>query len=194
MSNFACTWVHVWRRQTISLGEISLLFLNLDMVLKISYHLQESSPSFDKVNELEYLWWKLKESKLTFQAMLLLLSPSLDHNIPNLVEPLCNEGPRDWQLKYLCYNKVLLYQGSFLYIFYYWALKIVHYTNRGLYYNRSLLYRGSRCRIIVKNMLQYIRRVCSKVQWYTMKKTTILTFCTFYFLYFLFFKMGIKAF
>ena len=37
------------------LDEISLLLLNLDMVLKISYHLQESSPSFDKVNELEYL-------------------------------------------------------------------------------------------------------------------------------------------
>ena len=48
------------------LDEISLLLLNLDIVLKISYHLQESSPSFDKVNELEYLWWKLKESKLTF--------------------------------------------------------------------------------------------------------------------------------
>ena len=37
------------------LDEISLLFLNLDMVLKISYYLQESSPSFDKVNELESL-------------------------------------------------------------------------------------------------------------------------------------------
>ena len=48
--------------------------------------------------------------------------------------------------------------------------------------------------IIVKNMLQYIKMVFSQVQWYTIKKTTIFTFCMFYFLYFLFFKMGIKAF
>ena len=52
MSNFAHTCME---EANNNFGEISLLFLNLDMVLKISYHLQESSPSFDKVNELEYL-------------------------------------------------------------------------------------------------------------------------------------------
>ena len=53
-------------KQYKNVGEISLPFLNLDMVLKISYHLQESSPSFDKVNELEYLWWKVKRKQTHF--------------------------------------------------------------------------------------------------------------------------------
>ena len=38
------------------------------------------------------------------------------------------------KLKYLCYNKVLLYQGSFLYIFFSWGLK-----NSSLYRSRTLL-------------------------------------------------------
>ena len=54
------------------------LSLNLDMV-QVGIQLQESSPKFDKVSELEWLQWRFKERKFTFLNTL----PSWDLKNPS---------------------------------------------------------------------------------------------------------------
>ena len=118
------------------LDEISLLFLNLDMVLKISL----SSPG-----EFTFIWqskwvrvlicdenWK-KANSLFKRCCCCCHHPWI---ITSLIQWSLNvmTGQGTHKLKYLCYNKVLLYQGSFLYIFFSWGLK-----NSSLYRSRTLL-------------------------------------------------------
>ena len=106
----------------------------------LGIRLQEGSPTFDKVSDLEQSWWRLKEREFTFSATLSLPSPFSDLNVPiefssvfclhfRIVKTLCQWPESTWCILSKIQNSKKNFSAHLIAYHHFWTvLELIYST------------------------------------------------------------------